>query len=410
MDFSLTTEQKLLVNSIREFCVKNIDPNWVKMDDEGRIPIGVVKGLAELGVHGGVLSEEFGGSGMSFLDVALVQEELSSHDPTLVTAGVMGLSNSWPYIVQLYGSDEAKGELLPKITSGEAVLGIASTEAQGGTDLAGIQRVQARRIDGGKWVIEGEKSIVSGGALIDAMPWGGGWFILTRTAPIETRHKGLTNFILYRKRNGEIVRGVNYGRYKHMGRHALDSDILTIERAEVEDKYRVGGVNEGFRVAVEGFNLGRTFIGGSILGGVKWLINQGLQWIKERKLFGQPLASYQGISFELAKIYEELEAARLLVYKAAWLADRYYKYRDPTVKPIDIGVAGATAKTKATEVALKASEEIMQWFGGMAYFTELPIFRALLGAFAYIQGAEGAPKALRDLIARSLVEGRVRIE
>lgn len=410
MDFLLTTEQKLLINSIHEFCVKNIDPNWVKIDDEGKFPSDTVKELARLGVHGGVLSEEFGGSDMSFLDVALVQEELSSHDPTLVTAGVMGLSNSWPYIVQLYGSSEAKSELLPKITSGDAILGIASTEAQGGTDLAGIQRVQARKICEDKWLVEGEKSIVSGGVLIDSMPWGGGWFLLARTAPLETRHKGLTNFIIYRKKDGEIISNVNYSRYKHMGRHALDSDILTIEKAEVEDKYRVGGINDGFRVAVEGFNLGRTFIGGSILGGVKWLINQGLQWIRERKLFGQSLASYQGVSFELAKIYEELEAARLLVYRAAWLADRYYKQKDPTIKPIDIGVAGATAKTKATEVALKASEEIMQWFGGMAYFTELPVFRALLGAFAYIQGAEGAPKALRDLIARSLVEGRVRVE
>jgi len=83
---------------------------------------------------------------------------------------------------------------------------------------------------------------------------------------------------------------------------------------EVDDKYRVEGVNDGFRAVVEGFNLGKTFIGGSILGEVKWLINQGLQWIRERKLFGQSLASYQGVSFELAKIYEELEAARLLVY------------------------------------------------------------------------------------------------
>jgi acyl-CoA dehydrogenase len=409
MDFLLSTEQKLLINSIHEFCLKNIDPNWIKIDDEARFPPEIIKELSRLGVHGGVLSEEFGGSDMSFLDVALVQEELSSHDPTLVTAGVVGLSNSWPYIVQTYGSSEAKGELLPKITSGDAILGIASTEAQGGTDLAGIQRVQARKISEDRWIVEGEKSIVSGGALMDSMPWGGGWFLLSRTAPIETRHKGLTNFIIYRKKDGRIVDGVSYSRYKHMGRHALDSDILNI-KVEVDDKYRVGGVNDGFRVAVEGFNLGRTFIGGSILGGVKWLINQGLQWIRERKIFGQPLSSYQGVSFELAKIYEELEAARLLVYKAAWLADRYYKKKDPTVKPIDIGVAGAAAKTKATEVALRASEEIMQWFGGMAYFTELPVFRALLGAFAYIQGAEGAPKALRDLIARSIVEGRVRIE
>lgn len=410
MDFSLTTEQKLLLNSVHEYCVKNIEPIWVKIDEEARIPPNIIKDLARLGVYGGVLSGEYGGSDMSFLDVALVAEEVSSHEPSLSLGSIVSSwSNCWPFIVQLYGSDEAKGEFLPKITSGEATIGIASTEAQGGSDVAGIYRVQARKINDDKWIISGEKSIVSGGAIMDSMPWGGGWFLIARTAPIETRHKGLTNFILYRKKNGQIVEGISYSRYKHMGRHALESEILTIN-VEVDDRYRVGGVNEGFRIALEGFNLGRTFIGGSILGGVKWLINQGLEWIKSRQLFGKPLSSYQGISFELAKIYEEAEAARLLVYKAAWLADRYYRYKDPTIKPIDIGIAGAAAKTRATEVALKAAQEIMQWFGGMAYFTEMPIFRNLLAIYAFLQGAEGAPKTLRDLIARSIVEGRVRME
>jgi len=410
MDFSLTPDQKLLIKAVREFCEKYVDPIWVKMDEEKLFNIELIQKLAEMGIYGGVLSEDFGGSGATFTDIGLAMEEISSHDPSLVVSGAIGLSNSWPYILQLYGSDEAKGELLPKITSGKAFLGIASTEAQSGTDLAGIQRVRATKIDDKRWVVEGEKSIVSGGRVIERMPWGGGWFTITRTAPLETRHRGLTDFIVLYKRDGKIVEGIRYSPYTQIGRHAMDTGSLTIERVVIDDIYRVGDVDRGFYVALEGFNLGRLLIAFSLLGGVRWLLKRGLEWIKMRELFGNKLASYQSISFELARFYGELEAVRMLAFKASWLADRLYIRKDPTVKPLDVGVASAMAKVKATKLAVEAAKEVMEWFGGMAYFTELPVFRALLGALAYAQGAEGASKALIDMVARNIVEGRVTFE
>jgi len=410
MDFSLTPDQKILVKTVREFCEKHVDPLWVKMDMEGRFDVEIVQRLAEIGIYGGVISEEFGGSASTFTDIGLSIEEISSHDPTLVVSGSVGLSNSWPYMLQLYGSDEAKGELLPRITSGKAFLGIASTEAQSGTDLAGLRRVRAMRLDDGSWVIEGEKSIVSGGRIIEQMPWGGGWFTIARTAPLETKHRGLTDFIVLYKRVGTIIDGIRYSPYTQIGRHAMDTGSLAIEKVVVGDGYRIGEVDRGFYIALEGFNLGRLLIAFSLLGGVRWLIMRGLEWIRTRELFGSKLASYQSISFELARIYGELEAARMLALRTSWLADRLYIHRDPTVKPLDIGIASALAKVKATKLAVEAAREVMEWFGGMAYFTELPIYRALLGVLAYAQGAEGASRALIDMVGRNIVEGRVSLE
>ena len=410
MDFSLTPEQKLLVKTVREFCEKNVDPIWVKMDEEKKMPVEIIEKLAELGIYGGVISEEYGGSASTFTDMVLAIEEISAHDPTLAISAVVGLSNSWPYMVQLYGSDEVKGELLPKITAGEALLGIASTESQSGTDLANIQRMKATKVDEKTWVIEGEKNITSGGVLMERMAWGGGWFTLTRTAPLETKHKGLTDFIVMYRRGKEVTEGIKYSPYKHVGRHALDSGSLVLEGVKVDDSYRVGEVNRGFYIAVEGFNLGRILIGASLLGGVRWLLKQGIEWISTREVLGKTLSSYQGVTFELSKIYEELEATRLLVYKAAWLADKLYIHKDPTVKALEVGIAGATAKIKATKLAMNAAREVMEWFGGMAYFTDMPLFRALLGALAYSQGSEGAPKALRDMVARSVIGGRISID
>jgi len=409
MDFSLTKEQQLFIRTIREFCTRYIDPIWEDMDEKGEFSTKLIEELARLGVYGGVLSEEYGGSEMTFLEAVLAVEEISSHDPTLAISAVIGLSNSWTYIIQLYGSDEAKTEILPRITSGEAFIGIASTESQSGTDLAGLRTMKAEKIGNGKWLIDGEKNITSGGLIIKELKWGGGWFTITRTRPIETRHKGLTDFIIYYKKNGKMIKEVEYNPYKHVGRHAFDSGSLIIRKLELDDMYRVGGENEGFRVAVEGFNIGRMIICGSLIGGVKWALKYGLNWIRDRELFGNPLASYQGISFKLAELYEELEAVKLLTYKAAWLADRFYKKGDPTIKALDIGLAASTAKVKATRLAIEAIHEVMEWYGGMAYFRDIPVFRALLGAMAYKQGSEGAAKALHDLIARNIVAGRLDI-
>lgn len=412
MEFSLSPEHKLFIKTVREFCERRVDPAWERMDKEARMDISLIRELARLGVYGGVVSEGYGGAGMSFLEAVLAVEEISAHDPTLALSAAVGLSNSWPFVVELYGSEEAKQELLPRIAAGEALLGIASTEPQGGTDVAGLRAVTARRLDGSGWLLQGEKSIVSGGEIIREMRWGGGWFTIARTAPVETRHKGLTDFIVLMKRGGELVdeSKLRYSRYEHIGRHAFDTGSLVISGLEVPDKYRVGEVNKGFYVAMEGFNLGRMIICGSLLGGVRWLLKRGIEWIKERKLFDKPLSSYQAVSFELAEIYGELEAVRLLTYKGAWMADRIYRERDPTVKPMDLGIVAAAAKTKATKLMLRTAQAVMEWHGGMAYFTDLPLFRALMGAYAYAQGSEGAPKALTDLVARSIIDGKVALE
>jgi len=134
-----------------------------------------------------------------------------------------------------------------------------------------------------------------------------------------------------------------------------------------------------------------------------------MEWIKNRNVFGKPISRYQGIYFKLADYWKELEAARLLCYKAAWIADRYYRDKDPHVKLGDVALWGAAAKLKCAGLAVDIGEDVMKWFGGAAYFKETPIFRAWLAAFSYVVGAEGTENIMRYIIGREVL-GREYVE
>jgi len=399
MDFELGVNVKIFRDGVAEFCKKWIEPRWVEVDESGEIGLDIVRMLASQGLLGLVLDEEYGGQGGGFFEAAVAGEELAYHAPALSLAVLYLLQNSWTYVVQLYGGGDAKSEVLPRICRGEALIGIASTEAQGGSDVAGV-RLRAERLGEGEWLVTGEKSMVSLPSIIERMEWGGGWVLVTRTGKLEDRHKGITTFLALMKRDGRVDPAIRYRRLTEIARRGLDTSTLTFNGFVIDDKYRVGEVNGGFKVAMEGFNLARCLIGAVTVGCARWLIEQGVSWIKQREAFGRPIASYQAISFRLADHLKELEAARLLCYKAAWTADRYYKKRSPSVSIRDVAVLSAMSKLKCASLAFEIGEDVMKWFGGASYFKELPIFRAWLAAFSYVVGAEGTENMMRLIIAR----------
>ena len=406
MDFELSPEQRLLRDKVSELCKRYIEPKWIEIDEKGEIGREIIERMAEAGLMGMTLSEDYGGQDGSFLEASIAAEELAYHSPSLALAVMYLLQCSWPYMLQLYGSEEAKAEILPRVARGEAAVGIASTEAHGGSDVSAV-KVTAKKIDERTWSISGEKAMVSLPSIIERMPWGGGWFLIARTGDPALKHRTITDFLLLMKKDGVRVNGISYRPWTEFARKGLDTSVLTIDNVEVEDKYRIGPVNSGFKIAMEGFNLARTTIGSVCVGCARWLMDRAVEWVRTRVVFGKPIAAYQGVSFKLAEFATELEAAKLLSYRAAMAADKYYREKAGSLN--EVARLGAMAKLKCAKLAVDLGEEVMKIYGGAAYYKETPIFRAWLAAFSYVIGAEGAENILKLIVAREVI-GREYVE
>ena len=404
MDFELTQEEKLFRDSVREFCKRHLEPIWVSIDEEGRIPTELIERMGEQGLFAIPIPDKYGGMGGTFTMAAIAVEEIAYHDPSVATAVYTLLENAWPFILYFFGQEEAVQEIIPEVAKGRAFIGIASTEAQGGSDVAGIRTVAKRR-DERTWLITGEKVYISGvREAVEQLRSGGGWILLAKTEKPERGHRNITAFTAMPRWKGRSKSGFKYSILEEIGRHGISGGILVFEDFEVEDVYRVGDVNKGFYIAMQGFNLARILIGAATVGAARWALDQALDWLRNRRLFdGRPIASFQGVSFRFAELYTELEAARLIVYKAAWLADKIYVRREPGYSPKDLNVPAAMAKMKGPELAVRVFEEVMKWFGAYGYTKESNLFRGWLGTFSYVIGAEGAQNIMRYIIARDVI-------
>jgi acyl-CoA dehydrogenase len=403
MEFEFSHEEKLFRETVREFCRRYIEPVWVEIDEKGFIPNELIAKMGEQGFFAIPVPERFGGMGGSFTLAAIAVEEIAYHDPSVAVAVYTLLSNAWPFILYYFGREELVQEVIPEIAKGRAFLGIASTEPQGGSDVAGIRTV-ARKVNG-KWRITGEKVYISGvKEVMEQLPSGGGWILLAKTEKPERGHRNITAFAALARWKGHRRKGVEYSLLKEIGRHGISGGILTFSDFELDDIHVVGEVNKGFYVAMQGFNLARVLIGAATIGAARWALDKAVEWLRARRLFdGRPIASFQGVSFRFAELYTEVEATRLLVYKAAWLADKIYVKREPGYTPKDLNVPAAMVKMKGPEVALRVFEEVIKWYGAYGYTKESNLFRGWLGVFSYVVGAEGTQNIMRYIIARDVI-------
>lgn len=401
MDFNLSQEEELFRRSVVEFAERYVKPNWVLIDD-GKYPlINVVRRMSEAGLLGVPFNSRYGGQDGSFTMSALATEELAYADPSLATPVFYLLNTAWPFIVQRYGREEVKEEALPRVVKGVGFIGIASTEPQGGSDVAST-RLEARR-GVGSWSLYGEKNIVTGASLIINDMDYGGFVTIARTAPMETRHRGLTTLLALVKKDGEVLSGFEYGNYDDIGRRGLVTNYIRFNGLTVKESYILGEVNGGFKILMEGFDIARVLIAAASIGATRWLLDQSRDWIKSRIVFNKPIASYQSISFKYAELATRLEQAKLLTYKAAWLTDKYFILNDRSIDILTVATFNAMAKMTAVELAVETALEAMKWFGGASYFKESNIARVLLGALSYYVGAEGTGNIMRLIIARNLI-------
>lgn len=401
MDFSLSREEELFREAVRSFLGKRLSPIWESIDETGLIPVELIRDMGSQGFFIIPVPEDYGGQGGTFTLAAIAAEEVGYYDPSMATAVYTLLNNAWPYMLYLYGSDDVKLEILPLVGSGRAFFGIASTEPQGGSDIAGLRASAVK--ENGYYSLWGEKIYISGVREALEQLDTGGWLLLARTGRLEDRHRGLTAFAFIAKRGGKIVEGLDYSVLKTIGRHGISTGVLTLKGARTPSNTVVRGEGMGFYVAMEGFNVARIMVAAANLGVARWALEEAVKWSRERVLFDRPIAGFQGVSFPLAELAVELEAARLLVYKSAWLADRIYIKKEPGLKPGDLAFYAAASKMKAVEVAFKTLEAAAKTLGALSYTKESRIGRGLLGVLSYMVGAEGAQNIMRYIVARELI-------
>ncbi len=393
MEFGWSKEEQMWRKSVHDFAQKKILPRSREIDSTGRIPDDLIRDLANMGLLAPTVSEEYGGQGMSVTMAAIAAEELGRAEISLALPVLYLVEASWGFILDRYGSPELKQKVLPKVTAGEHFLGIGVTEPGGGSDIEGAVRCKAER-RGDDWVLNGEKMYISG--ISETKRMGGIHMTLLRTDP-AAGHRGFTFFAVPIKDNPAITTTL----VEDWGRQGISTGGFNMENLSLPDSHRIGEVNRGFYHAMEGFTFARVLIGATCVGAAETALKMGTDYIRQRKAFGKPLAAYQGISFPAAERMTDIETARLLTYKAAWMADQMYANK--AYKHKDVALYAAMAKLRAPIMAFETFNEVANWLGAMGYTKEYPIEMGIRGVRSYSIGAEGGMNIMRLIIARELL-------
>jgi alkylation response protein AidB-like acyl-CoA dehydrogenase len=377
VDFELGAEQREVQALARDFARQEIEPNASEWDREHRFPRDVFQKLAELGLMGACIPEEYGGAGTDFLSYILVLEELSRADAGVgVTVAVHTSAATLPLLA--FGTDEQRSRFVPPLARGEYLGAFALTEPGSGSD-AGSLRTRAEP-EGDGWRVTGTKQWITNGS------YAGTFLVFARTDRETQGPRGVSAFIL----DADQVR-VTRDEEK-LGLNSSVTNDIAIEGAFVGRDRLLHEENRGFRVAMQTLDSGRIGIAAQALGIAQAAYDVAREYAKERQTFGKPIAQHQAIQLKLADMSTEIEAARLLVYRAAWLKDR-----GETVTE-----AGAKAKLFASEVARRQTGEAIQILGGYGYTKEFPVERYYRDA-KITEIYEGTNEIQRLVIARSIL-------
>jgi len=379
MDFELSEHHRHLRQSVREFARAEIAPHAQRWDREERFPTEIVPKLAAMGLLGIRIPEEYGGSGMDTTAYAICVEEIARVDGSmaLTVASHNGLGTGH---VLAFGSEELKRRYLPKAASGEWLAAWALTEPGSGSDSAAL-RTTARR-DGDGWVLDGTKTFITQGSV------GGFCVVLARTNPEAPKQRGITAFVVDHGTPG-------FTASKHLlklGCRASDTAELTLDGVRVPDSNRVGAVDQGFADTMRILDRGRISIAAMALGLGYGALDAAIRYSKERKAFGHPIAEYQAIQWMLADAKTELDAAALLTYRAAWLADGGKRHSEEA----------AMAKLFASEASTRACNSALQVHGGYGYVREFDVERYLRDA-KICEIGEGTSEVQRMVIGKHVL-------
>lgn len=381
MDFTFSEHHQLLRQSVREFAKAHIQPYARSWDEEERFPKELVPKLAELGLLGIRIPEEYGGSGMDTTSYAICVEEIARIDGStaLTVASHNGLGTGH---LLSFGSEAQKKKYLPKAATGEWLAAWALTEPGSGSDSASM-KTTARR-DGDHWVLNGSKMFITQGTV------GGFCVVLARTNPDVPKQKGITAFVV---EHG--TKGFNSSKHlEKLGCKSSDTAELTFEDVRVPDANRVGEIDHGFIDTMKILDRGRISIAAMALGLGYGALDMAVTYAKDRKQFGKAIGDFQAIQWMLADMKTELDAAHLLTYRAAWLCDQGQPYSREA----------SMAKLFASEAASRACNKALQIHGGYGYTREFAVERHLRDA-KICEIGEGTSEVQRVIIAKQLLTG-----
>jgi len=396
VDYGFTEEQELFRSAIREWCQKNLPLEKIReMDSKGEIPHDLLRSMGDMGLLVMTSPQDHGGTGADWVTACIAAEELGYADVSIALPVLWLVESSWGFTVDRHCSEEVRNAVIRKAFKGDAFIGIASTESGGGSDVAAFRSTAHREGEG--WVLNGEKMYISGTE--EAKRLGGGYFVVARTspAPAEAVHRGMTGFYLPIDADGVEVNK----RFDDMGRMAISTGGFRMENVRIPDSYRIGEVDKGFYLTMEGFDNARILIAAVCVGAVRRALDIGIEYIKERKAFGRPIGKFEGIQFELADDWAQLEALRSLTYRTAWMNDQ--KYKESKFTSLEVGRMIAACKLIAPHFAFDVYKHAMVWMGAYGYTKECPLEMGLRGIMSYCVGAEGASNIQRIVIARELL-------
>jgi hypothetical protein len=377
MDFDLSEDQLAFQETAREFALSEWLPHAPGWDRSEEFPVAALRAAASLGFAGIYVGEEFGGSGLKRLDAALIFEELAAACPS--TAAYLSIHNMAAWMIDRFGTKEQRARFLPKLMSMAHFASYCLTEPGSGSDAAALQ-TSARR-DGDDYVLNGSKAFISGGGASDI------YVAMVRTG--DSGPKGISCLVVEKG-----AKGLAFGKKEEkLGWHSQPTAAVIFDDCRVPVANRIGKEGDGFTIAMMGLDGGRLNIGACSLGGARATFEAARGYMLERRQFGQRLADFQALQFKLADMASELEAARLLLWRAAVSLDK----GDPQAT-----LHCAMAKRIATDAGFHVTNEALQLHGGYGYLKDFPVERYLRDLRVH-QILEGTNEIMRVIIARHLL-------
>lgn len=379
INFELSESEKLIQETARSFAQKEIMPVVMKYDESQEFPMEIFKKMAELGFLGIVIPEQYGGAGLSYIDLVIILEEISKVDPSvgLSVGAHNGLCTSHIYS---FGSEQHKRKYVRELASGEKLGAWALTEQSSGSD-AGSMKTTASRLGGG-WILNGSKMFTTLGSVADI------YVVMALTDKAKGK-EGISAFILEKG-----MSGLSVGKKENkLGMRASDTSSVIFESVHIPGENLIGREGEGFKQALHVLDGGRIGIAAQSVGIAQGCLEASAKYAKERKQFGRSLSQFQAIQWKLADMSVDIDAARLLTYRAA-----YFKQRGK-----EVTLAASIAKYFASEIAVKAATEAVQIHGGYGYIKEFPVEKFYRDVKLMTIG-EGTSEVQKMVIARKLLQ------
>jgi acyl-CoA dehydrogenase len=376
VSFALTEEQRALRELAHEFAEKEIRPKAAEYDEHQTHPADVIAKAHEVGLMNPHVPEEFGGAGLGGIEGALIGEELCWGCSGIATAIVANILGALP--MMFAGTEEQQREWLPPLLEEPILCAFALTEPNAGSDVSGIQTTAVRH--GDEYVVNGSKMFITNAGRAS-------WVIVFASTDKSAGHRGLTAFIVPTETEGVVVE-------KHldkMGQRATDTSALAFQDVKVPARNRLGEEGQGFKIAMQTLDFTRPGTAAGAVGVARAAFEHSVEYSRSRVQFGQPIAMNQGVNFLIADMAAEIEAARLLVWQAAWLLDQGKRAT----------LQSSYAKRFAADTAMKVTTDAVQIFGGYGYMKEFPVEKLMRDAKLF-QIYEGTSQIQRLVIAREI--------